>query len=175
MKQSEEILIELAKYGLGRTTVCRVPQSVDWKAVFELAFQQEIAAIVLDGINRCYENGVKLEVDYQTKMEWIGSVSQMEQRYSQHEKAMQKLGQWYHQHGFEMMVLKGWGLSLNYPIHNHRQSGDLDIYLFGEQEKADKLIHDELRIEIDRSHHHHTVFTFQGESVENHYDFSMCM
>ena len=29
----------------------------------------------------------------------------------------------------------------------------------------------ELGIEIDRSHHHHTVFTFQGESVENHYDF----
>lgn len=55
----------------------------------------------------------------------------------------------------------------------------MDIYLFGEQERGDQLIEnlnadDNLNskgIKIDRSHHHHTVFQFQGETVENHYDF----
>lgn len=70
-----------------------------------------------------------------------------------------------------MMVLKGYGLSLNYPVPNHRAPGDIDIYLFGDYEKGDKLMESELGTEIDRSHHHHTVFTFQGECVENHYDF----
>ena len=32
-------------------------------------------------------------------------------------------------------------------------------------------MYEELGIEIDKSHHHHTVFLFQGETVENHYDF----
>lgn len=62
-----------------------------------------------------------------------------------------------------MMVLKGYGLSKNYPVPNHRPCGDMDIYLFGDQEKADKLIAEELGIKIDNSHHHHTVFQFQGD------------
>jgi hypothetical protein len=84
---------------------------------------------------------------------------------------MMDLASWYKNHDIRMMVLKGYGLSLNYPIPNHRPSGDIDIYLFGDQKKADKLLHDELGIEIDKSHHHHTVFNYKGESVENHFDF----
>lgn len=44
-------------------------------------------------------------------------------------------------------------------------------YLFGEHEKADRLIKEELGIKIDKSHHHHTVFYYYGICVENHYDF----
>lgn len=84
---------------------------------------------------------------------------------------MRTLASWYWQHGISMMVLKGYGLSLNYPIPNHRPCGDIDIYLFGDQEKADKLLQEELGIKVDKSHHHHTVFSFQGETIENHYDF----
>lgn len=49
--------------------------------------------------------------------------------------------------------------------------GDVDIYLFGDQEKADKLLQEKLGITIDKSHHHHTVFRFKNETVGNHYDF----
>ena len=69
------------------------------------------------------------------------------------------------------MVLKGYGLSLNYPIPEHRPSGDIDIWAFGQYKKADFTLHRELGIKINKSHHHHTVFHWGGYVVENHYDW----
>lgn len=171
MKNEQDELLELVKLGLGKDSVCKIPQSVDWLEVFDLAERQKVTAIALDGINRCFEKGIVLDIDFQTKMDWIGAAQQVEVYYQEHEKNMRDLARFYQGHGIKMMVLKGYGLSLNYPIPNHRAPGDIDIYLFGDYEKGDKLMESELGIEIDRSHHHHTVFTFQGESVENHDDF----
>lgn len=72
--------------------------------------------------------------------------------------------------GFRMMVLKGYGLSLNYPIPFHRPVGDLDIWCFGEEVKVDSFLETK-GIKIDRSHHHHTVFQYEQLTVENHFDF----
>ena len=171
MSNTQETLGELIRYGLRLRNGCHIDTFSNWDELYELSLIQGVAAIALDGINRCYENGINLNVDFQTKMDWIGEVTQMEQRYQQYEKNIRKLGAFYQEHGIKMMVLKGYGLSLNYPIPSHRPCGDIDIYLFEEQEKADRLMYEELGIEIDKSHHHHTVFPFQDETVENHYDF----
>ena len=171
MKNEQNVLLELVKLGLGKNSIYKIPWGVDWQEVFDLAERQKVTAIALDGINRCFEKGIGLDIDFQTKMEWIGAAQQVEVFYQEHEKNLRNLARFYQKHGIKMMVLKGYGLSLNYPVPNHRAPGDIDIYLFGEQEKADKILQDELGISVDKSHHHHTVFTFQGESVENHYDF----
>ena len=70
-----------------------------------------------------------------------------------------------------MMLLKGYGLSLNYSVPSHRPVGDIDIYLWDRWEEADRLLQKKLGIAVDNSHHHHSVFGFEGYSVENHYDF----
>lgn len=70
-----------------------------------------------------------------------------------------------------MMLLKGYGLSLYWPKPNHRPAGDMDIYLGGDWQEADKLVSEQLGIKVDDEHEHHTCFSFQGTSVENHYDF----
>lgn len=70
-----------------------------------------------------------------------------------------------------MMVLKGYACSLNWPKPEHRPCGDIDIWLFGQQKEADKALSKEKGIEIDKSHHHHTVFYWGEFMVENHYDF----
>ena len=69
------------------------------------------------------------------------------------------------------MVLKEYGLSMDWPIPNHRAIGDLDIYNFGKWKEADGFIAEQLGIKIDEGHEHHTVFYFHGVAVENHYDF----
>lgn len=171
MTHTEENLFELVQYGLGKSNHIRLHEPVDAKGLFELAQQQGIAVVALDGINKCYENNVPIKLDFQTKMEWIGLVQQMELQYLQYEKNIYALSAFYRKHGIKMMLLKGYGLAQNYPIPSHRPCGDVDIYLFGDQEKADKLLQVELGISVDKSHHHHTVFQFKGETVENHYDF----
>lgn len=171
MINAQRVLLELVRIGIGKDSAYQIPQGLDWQELFDLADRQKVTAIALDGINRCFEKGVKLDIDFQTKMDWIGAARQIEALYQQHEANMRQLAQFYQKHGIRMMVLKGYGLSLNYPVSNHRAPGDIDIYLFGDYERGDELLKSELGIEIDKSHHHHTVFTFQGETVENHYDF----
>ncbi len=167
----KRILINSDFYRTAIIFIKPIPEHIDWNTLYSLAQNQGVVAIVLDGINFCYEKGIVLNLDFQTKMDWIGLVSQTEAIHAQHEKNMRALAVWYKQHGISMMVLKGYGLSLDYPVPNHRPCGDIDIYLFGDQEKADKLLQEELGIKVDKSHHHHTAFNFQGETVENHYDF----
>ena len=88
----------------------------------------------------------------------------------------------YREAGYSMMLLKGYGLSKYWPIPNHRLTGDVDIYLMyvdyeGKDKslpawkRADKMIREKLGIEVDNSHHHHSVFTYKGVMVENHFDF----
>jgi hypothetical protein len=70
-----------------------------------------------------------------------------------------------------MMLLKGVGLSQYYPVPAHRPTGDIDVYLFGKQKEADRLITGQLGIKVKTTVEHHTVFSFEGTTVENHYDF----
>ena len=77
----------------------------------------------------------------------------------------------YNSHGYKMMVVKGYACSLDWPRPEHRPCGDIDIWLFGKQKEADALLGKEKGLEIDTSHHHHTVFYWRDFMVENHYDF----
>lgn len=170
MTRTEINLLCLIRIALGTQPPNPVSRT-DWTEAMQIATKQGIVGVVLDGVNRCFEANVPVDIDFNTKMEWIGFVSQMEAGYKHHQEVIAQLTRFYAEHDIKMIVLKGIGLSLNYPIPNHRPAGDMDIYLFGKQEEADDIIQKELGIKIDSGHHHHTVFQFHGESVENHYDF----
>lgn len=171
--------LSIIRLGIGHSAYF-LPKEVDWNAIEALAARQGLSAVILDGIDKLNTNltnntnAIPLEL----KLEWIGEVLQeYEQRYSEYKKAIGSLAVFYNQHGFKMMVLKGYGLSLNYPKPNHRPCGDIDVWLFGQQKEADAALlnendnHNDNRIEIDNSHHHHSVFEWEGFTVENHYDF----
>ena len=169
----KESFLALVRMGIGHGTSSH-STIYKWKQMKDLADMQGLSAIVLDGIDASTDSVVK-EADslpLQMKLEWIGEVLQnYESRYKQYQDAIESLAAFYNQHGFKMMVLKGYGLSLNYPKPNHRPCGDIDIWLFGQQKEADALLAKEFGIKIDNAHHHHTIFMWKGFSVENHYDF----
>ena len=164
--------LSLIKLGIGHES--DIPEEIDWKAVRQLASKQGLAAIVLDGVKTLIERGMLAggrAMDIELKFDWMGeSVVAYEQRYEAYRSTIASLAKFYAEHGFKMMVLKGYGLSLNYPVPNHRPCGDIDIWLFGKYKEADAVLSKELGIVIDNGHHHHTVFTFDGFMVENHYD-----
>ena len=164
-------LFELLKFGLGHVNTINIPNQTNWKDIYTLAFKHGVGAIALDGLQRCYDENIPVDIDKIDKRKWIGAVNRQEKKYGEQESNTASLAQFYQKHGIRMMILKGWGLSFYYPIPSHRPSSDLDIYLFGEQERADKLIKEELGIKINGSHHHHTVFSYKGLTVENHFDF----
>lgn len=148
---------------------------IDWESVKALASEQGLSAIVLDGAQALTDRGGLTDgrsMDKALKKQWIGIVIQnYEWKYEDYRKRIGQLAKFYNEHGYKLMVIKGYGLSLNYPIPQHRPCGDIDIWAFGKYKEADKALSEELSIPVDSSHHHHTTFTFKDYLVENHYDF----
>ena len=172
MMTTYDCLFELLRYGLGKSDECLIPDGVNWSEVYNLALMQGVEGIALDGIDRCFNQGRNTDIDLETKLEWIGDVQQMESVYNHHKSIIAKLAKFYQKHGIKMMLMKGIGLSFDYPVPNHRPCGDIDIYLYGDLEKGDKLIKEKFGVEINKDRHKHTIFEIDGVTVENHYDFA---
>lgn len=164
--------LQLVRLGIGHPADS-LPIQNSWVEFKILAEQHGLSAVVLDGIDSLRSRGYEVNLpDKELTLQWIGeSLQDYEQRYDQCRKTIGKLAKFYNDHGFKLMVLKGYGLSLNYPKPNHRPCGDIDIWAFGQYKEADAAISKEYSIPIEHDHHHHTVFEFKGFSIENHYDF----
>lgn len=179
ISNSQETFLSLVKLGIGTGTIndskLTVHGPIDWVGLKALADEQGLTALVLDGLDKVEGERLSAKgsaIPLQMKLEWIGEVLQnYEGRYAAYEKALVDLAGFYNTHGYKMMVLKGYACSLNWPTPKHRPCGDIDIWLFGNYKKADAALNKEYGIKIDNGHHHHTVFEWQGFSVENHYDF----
>lgn len=177
MITSPEVLFKLLRIALGNETCFSLPNVIDWKELIALSYQQEVAAIAVDGLQKIYDAvpGIHLNLDSKNleteKYEWFCHSITIEQDYNCCLTAIEDLAKFYHINGIQLMLLKGYGLSLNYPVPAHRQSGDIDIYLWDSWQLADMLVEKYLNISIDNSHHHHSVFRFCNRLVENHYNF----
>lgn len=169
MKNNSEIFLSLVRFGLGNTNKVQISQNVDWEALETLAVEQGLSAILVDGIERL---PIELRPPKLVLLQWIGETLQRyEHRYDLYRRTIAEMATFYNAHGFKMMVLKGYVCSLDWPKPEHRPCGDIDIWQFGRYKEADKVLECEKGIEIDISHHHHTVYNWGDFTVENHYDF----
>jgi len=171
---NERTLLSLIRIAVSGK-VEELPANVNWTDVINLATEQGVLGLCFDAIEKTLSNsplkGESIGLSMDELMDWLGQVSYMEACYEEHLKVVTDLAAFYSSIGVRMMLLKGYGLSLYWPKANHRPVGDIDIFLYGRWQEADKLIHEKLDIEVDNGHHHHSVFTYEGVMVENHYDF----
>lgn len=160
---------------------------VDYAKLYPIAMSQGVVAIVWDEVMRAMAEGSiapEKQPSKAVKLQWALATEQVERKYLRQVQVIEKLARFFVEHNIKMMILKGYGLSLNYPVPNHRPCSDVDIWLFEEvqepdgsikrrsaQQRADNLLREHLNIEIDEEKHHHTVFYVDGVMVENHYDF----
>lgn len=169
MVLEDKYLLDLIRYFVNNKNILACDgclNTIDMQAFYKKACRQGIGAIIADEI--CHSQ----KIDNRTyRLQLIASIINNEKFYSQHEKAIADLARLYTDAGIRMMVLKGYGLSLDWPVPNHRSVGDLDIYNFGKWREADALVVERCGINVDEGHEHHTVFNFKGVAVENHYDF----
>ena len=172
--KQRDTLLTLIRLGIGHP-VTILPESIDWEAMRAMAAEQGLSAIVLDGAQSLTDRGALNEgraMDVKLKKQWIGSVIQnFEWKYEEYRKCLGQLARFYNEYGFKLMVVKGYGLGLNYVRPEHRPYGDIDIWAFGKFKEADAALAKELSIPVEKAHHHHTTFSFNGYLVENHYDF----
>ncbi len=173
MHSSRDLLFTLLRAAFGHPFTPPQPP-FDWAEVYRLASAQGVLAIAWDGLQQLLAQGLLSTEQGPTKtgkLQWAFNVEEIEQRAAQRVRLIQELASFYQAHQIRMMLLKGYGLSLCYPIPAHRPYGDIDIWLFGEQERADELLALHRGVKIHTEKHHHTTFQLKGILVENHYDF----
>ncbi len=162
---------------VGSDTECDFSKT-NWGELFSISAGHGVNAIAADGLQRLTESAASKELLRPLdsaplklqKMQWLGSSLVIERIHEQHKPVMRELAAFYKSQGIKTLVAKGYGLSLNYPVPNHRPLGDIDIWLFGEQKRGDRAL-SEKGIKIDYGHHHHTVFDYKGITIENYSDF----
>ena len=176
---STNTFLQLLRIALGNSSsfILLKQEDICWDSVINLAMTHGLDAIAFDGLHFIFDHSSREEVTAledslgSKKYEWFGCMLLVEKDYEEYRNSQRNLVAFYNNEGIPVLLLKGFGLSLNYPVPSHRPTGDIDVYLFGEWERADRAIVSKKKIKIDNSHHHHSVFNFEGRSVENHYDF----
>jgi len=141
--------------------------TLQWQSLIESAASMGVLAIAFDALPK----GQPLPgLSKELIIRWGLSVQRFEDRNRQQKEALRELIATFRENQIEVLLLKGLGLSENYPLPAHRECGDLDIYLFGDYEKGNQVI-EALGIEVDRGSSKHSSFFFKGIPVENHISF----
>lgn len=120
----------------------------DWRALHQIAAIQGLLAIFADGVGRLSQKSP--ECTQLLLEEGIPAIIQAENRWEEQLKVATKLANTLEKNGVKMLLLKGIGLSQCYPKPKHRESGDIDIYLFGDYEKGNHLAEKKLGAIVEK-------------------------
>ena len=190
MNISNKVLFKLLRIALGNEEDFSLPLSVNWKEVIDLSFEQGVAALAVDGLQRIYDempsqagnddsqvrNDALEALDSpeleDLKYEWFGEVMNQEQDYEKHNTVLHNLCSFWASKGLRTVLLKGIGLSRYYPSPTHRHCGDIDVFLISDSNSepydlGNALI-ENLGIKVSYENTKHSVFSYQGVMVENH-------
>lgn len=143
-----------------------------WASLGDLARNQGVLGIILDGIDKLENTryGLTRELQVNQKLEWIGEVLQIEQRNQHQKEVMNDLTEKWLQNNIRVMVMKGQANGLLYPKPNHRSPGDIDCYLFKDYALGNEIAR-HLGADVDESWYKHSVIRYEGETFENHQYF----
>lgn len=178
MTQSADILFSLLRAALFDVKGIRLPESVEWSEVIDLSYRQGIAPLAVDGLQAIdYDinpvlNLLDSPLYEKAKYGWYCSCLEAESGYSSHMALIRKLATLFSDKKISLLILKGYGLSLNYPVPDHRTSSDIDIFLFGRGAEGDKLVQECYGCDVKQNEDRHSVYRVDGVTVENHACFA---
>ncbi|MCR5003940.1 MAG: nucleotidyltransferase family protein [Bacteroidales bacterium] len=170
-----DFFLSMIRLGLGHTDSIDLDQDAASRmleyhsdAIISFCKHHGIRAIFYDAVEKLVQSGMTLSP--KMKLTYMNGAVNSEKAYGRMERVIADLAEKFASEDIRMMVLKGYGLSLNYPVPSHRPSGDLDIWLFGRQKDADEIIRKE-GIPVSYELEHHSIFDYEGIEVENHSEF----
>lgn len=162
-------LFELLKSALWKTfpngELFKDNSDTDWEEIIQLSTEQGVMAIAYDGMLHL---PVELQPSRKIKLAWALKVDAIEKRYANQLKTAEELAELFYSNNISMLLFKGIALARDYPIPEHREFGDLDIYLFNKHEQGDNTLSFHGGIKKNKFHFKHTSFFYKGISVENH-------
>ena len=169
MNKIQNTLVSLTKMALFNST-SKLPVELsakDYEKLYACAKQNGVLALCLDGIETLPET---VQPAKTLKIQWSANVASIEKRYAQKEQALAMLLETFNQEKIACVVFKGFSISRLYPKPNHREFGDLDIFLFKDYMKGNTALRRK-GINVHTDNHHHAQCRVNGVLVENHVSF----
>ena len=174
MNNTHRSLLQLLSISLGNENkFCCSTENNDWENIYFESRHQGVSGIVLDSINSLSSSS---RPNSKLLLEWIGDAVTNERRYLSYADTISRLTAIAEGLGMKMLVLKGYGCSLNYPVPNHRPCGDIDVYLLDDNwhhsedlsRHLEDYLYQEYGICVCNKNGHHSQFNFGEFLVENH-------
>ncbi len=164
MKQSDVFLELIRSAMLDRTPIIQPNTKIDWDRLLEQSAEQGVIGWVWDSISKLPN---EQQPPRQQRISWGLSAQELWSNYQKHNEVLGKMVALCRANQMKLLLLKGLGLSSLYPNPHSRPCGDIDIYLFDDYYKGNRVFtgHDVERIDK------HATFHFDGLLVENHYYF----
>ncbi len=176
---SEKMLFALLRAAIHQREVeldCfRNATEKDWRECYSIAVRQGVAALAWTGIESL---PAELAPPLNVKLSWAIFENEQKEKYRKHCLAAAEMSKLLAEHGIATVVLKGVGLSRLYPVPEHREGSDIDIYTYSADRSkmtdeqanrlADRIMLKQGAIEGDPQSRKHSNYCFNGLSIENH-------
>ena len=173
MPNNREILLKLIRLAMGWENNISLSDDIQWAEVTELSYKQGVATILLDG----YEEYLRKNPDVKSflsipenkpiKGKILSRLNNTELNYLNQLASISILSEVLSQKQIPFLVMKGFSCAQYYPVPNHRDCGDIDIYPGPNYIKSN----DALRaagFDVDIHYYRHSVSEIKCVNIENH-------
>lgn len=159
---------ELIQVALGnREQLTAALSSKEWGQLYSLANKQSLVSFLIDGLNKLPES--QRNLGQSLLLEWIGSGLQTENYNRLQNERSKELYERFKKAGYRSCILKGQGTATYYEHPEHRQCGDIDIWVDGERDEILKYITERELVTDGIDVQHTNVQFFSDVEVEVHF------
>jgi len=167
---SRDILLKLVRIAMGWENDFSLPKDVNWKEILNLAREQGVEAIAIDGLEICKTQDPQLlsKPDYkQLLLEAIGGLQMIEFNNLHQLSSLVSMASVLSAKDIPFVVMKGFACSHYYPIPKHRGCGDIDIYPGEKYDESNQVLKD-AGYQVDPYYYRHSAVMVNEVMVENH-------
>lgn len=161
------LFFSLLRFGAGLNDSIELPvmnRSL-WASVFSMAQKQAVAGIMMDAVNRLSEGKQKPDRDLLLKLLSLGIEIEKKNRIVNREAV--KWSDFFREKGYGAILLKGQGVACLYPNPLHRNPGDIDLWVTGNEKEIRKMAREELGAK-EFTYHHIGVHNMGTTELEIH-------
>lgn len=136
----------------------------EWKSVYMMARQQGVLAVCFDAIK-----GLPKAIGPSRSLfiQWALACESIEKRFERQKEALGVMEGWFGAAGLKFMLMKGFSVAKYFPVPEHRECGDIDIYMGKDYVRGNEVFRGN-GCDVEEDYYRHAHLGVRGVMVENH-------